>query len=66
MQDGKITGIVDWERGGFFPEYAEYAFAMTLCHEMEEWWIPVLEEILPRCSDKRLKLTRLVEDDPFC
>ncbi|KAH9904403.1 protein kinase-like domain-containing protein [Xylariomycetidae sp. FL2044] len=62
VQDGRVTGIVDWERSGFFPEYAEYAFAMCLCHSHEKWWLPVLEELLQPCSAKRLEFTRLVED----
>ena len=62
VKDGRITGIVDWERSGFFPEYAEYAFAMKLGHQIEKWWLPVLEEVLQPCSAKRLKFTALVED----
>ncbi|EEH03463.1 conserved hypothetical protein [Histoplasma capsulatum G186AR] len=27
VKEGKITGIVDWERSGFYPEYVEYALA---------------------------------------
>ena len=61
VQGNVVTGIVDWERSGFFPEYAEYAFAMVLCHGHEEWWIPVLEELLTPCSERRLEFTRLVE-----
>lgn len=61
-KDGVITGIIDWARGGFFPEYAEYAFAMVLGHGIEKWWIPVLKEILQPCSNDRLKFTKLVED----
>lgn len=64
-QDGVITGIIDWGRGGFFPEYAEYAFAMALGHCIEEWWLPVLREILQPCSKDRLKFTTLVEFDIF-
>lgn len=60
-QDGLITGIIDWGRGGFFPEYAEYAFAMELSPGIEKWWMPVLQEILQPCSDDRLKFTKLVE-----
>ncbi|KAG8157861.1 hypothetical protein KVR01_012133 [Diaporthe batatas] len=30
VDGGVVTGIVDWERSGFWPEYAEYAFAMEL------------------------------------
>lgn len=62
VQGSVITGIVDWERSGFFPEYAEYAFAMKLCHEHEKWWLPVLREVLQPCSERRLEFTRLVED----
>lgn len=65
VQDGTITGIVDWEKSGFFPEYAEYAFAMVLCHGHEEWWIPVLKEVLQPCSEQRLEFTRLVESRGF-
>lgn len=61
VDDGKITGIVDWERGGFYPEYAEYAFAMALGHTIEKWWIPVLKEVLQPCSKDRVKFTKLVE-----
>lgn len=62
VQDGIVTGIIDWERSGFFPRYAEYAFAMRLCHTHEKWWIPVLKELLEPCSKDRLEFTRLVED----
>lgn len=65
VKDGKITGIVDWERSGFFPQYAEYAFAMKLCHKFqagEKWWVPILKEVLQPCSEQRLKFTKLVED----
>lgn len=58
-QDGVITGIVDWGRSGFFPEYAEYAFAMELSPSIEKWWIPVLKETLQPCSKDRLKFTKL-------
>ncbi len=62
VQGNVVTGIIDWEQSGFFPEYAEYAFAMMLCHSHEEWWIPVLEELLPHCSRQRLEFTELVEE----
>lgn len=42
-QDGIITGIVDWEYAGFFPEYMEYVLATEICSEHEEWWLPVLK-----------------------
>ena len=64
VDGGVVTGIVDWEKSGFWPEYAEYAFAMELSpvyqRKQDEWWEPVLQELLPRCSDQRLKFTRVV------
>ncbi|RYP10934.1 hypothetical protein DL764_000370 [Monosporascus ibericus] len=62
VQGNVIMGIVDWERSGFFPEYAEYAFAMMLCPSHEEWWIPVLMELLPPCSKRRLEFTGMVDE----
>ncbi|GIZ43218.1 hypothetical protein CKM354_000645200 [Cercospora kikuchii] len=62
VKDGKITGIVDWERSGFFPAYAEYAFAMKFGHNIEKYFRPVLEEVLEPCDKKRLQFTKPVED----
>ncbi len=61
VQGNVVRGIIDWELSGFFPEYAEYAFA-RMCHAHEEWWIPMLEELLPTCSKRRLGFTTLVEE----
>ncbi|KAK4097465.1 hypothetical protein N658DRAFT_518588 [Parathielavia hyrcaniae] len=60
VQGNVLTGIIDSELSGFFPEYAERAFA-RLCHQHEEWWLPVLDELLPGCSKRRHALTALVE-----
>lgn len=38
---------------------------MKLGHEIEKWWLPVLEEVLEPCSQKRLKFTGLVENNGF-
>lgn len=61
VENGQVTGILDWERSGFFPEYAEYAFTLKLGHEIEKWWIPVLKELLVPCEKTRLELTAMVE-----
>ncbi|KAL7917001.1 kinase-like domain-containing protein [Trichoderma austrokoningii] len=64
VQGNKITGIIDWERSGFFPEHVEYATAVGLCGGMEKWWIPVLKEILEpyKCSKEIVKFTGLIEE----
>lgn len=61
IDGGKITGIVDWDNAGFYPEWAEYAFAMVLGHEIESWWRPVLEELLEPCPEGLLRLTGYAE-----
>lgn len=61
---GNVTGIIDWERSGFYPEYAEYAFALGLWHPYQDcqWWVQVLEEVLQPCSAERLEFTQLIEN----
>ena len=62
VKDGKITGIVDREYSGFFPEYMEYALATVIhdCHE--DWWLPVLKEVLEPCGFQRSKFTAVIKD----
>ncbi|KMP05569.1 hypothetical protein CIHG_08888 [Coccidioides immitis H538.4] len=61
VKDGKITGIVDWERSGFYPEYVEYALAACLYdYGGEEWWKPLLMEILTPCIPERLEFQSLI------
>ncbi|KAE8309745.1 kinase-like domain-containing protein [Aspergillus transmontanensis] len=61
VKDGKITGIVDWEYSGVFPEYMEYALATVIhdCHE--DWWKPHLKEILEPCGFKRARFTAAIK-----
>ncbi|KAH7243597.1 kinase-like domain-containing protein [Fusarium redolens] len=63
MVDGSnITGIIDWELSGFYPEYVEYAVAIGLGPGIEEWWVPVLKEVLEPCSPDLVKFTELIEE----
>ena len=61
VKDGKITGLVDWEYSGFFPEYMEYTLATVIhdCHE--DWWKPHLKEILEPCGFKRAKFSATIK-----
>lgn len=62
VQGSIITGIIDWELSGFFPEHVEYATAVGLNSGMEKWWIPVLKEVLEPCSKDMIKFTGLIEE----
>ncbi|RKL46818.1 hypothetical protein BFJ72_g2558 [Fusarium proliferatum] len=57
-----ITGIIDWELSGFYPEYVEYAFSLGIGPGLEEWWKPVLKEVLEPCSSEMVKFTGLIEE----
>ncbi|KAF8851619.1 kinase-like protein [Acephala macrosclerotiorum] len=44
VKDGRISGIVDWENAGFFPEYWEY----TKCHfgvRLSKRWLKMIEAV---------------------
>jgi hypothetical protein len=62
-----ITGIVDWEWSGFWPDYAEYALMKVALHDRE--WAKVLREVVPKggCSKERLEFVSVVQKacNPF-
>lgn len=60
VNDGRITGIVDWEHSGFFPDYMEYAAAMSIGNH-EDWWQAVLAEILEPCETQRLEFSTAIK-----
>lgn len=65
-KDGMVTGIVDWGMSGFYPEYAEYAFAMGLSQRYPDWWVEVLKHVLEPCSKDRVKFTKMIEEKLCC
>jgi aminoglycoside phosphotransferase (APT) family kinase protein len=64
----QISGILDWERSGFFPEYMEYAVAMTTVSHNQEWR-QVLKEVLEGigigCSEERVNLENVATERLF-
>ncbi|CAH0045045.1 unnamed protein product [Clonostachys solani] len=66
VDDGKITGIIDWQFSGFFPEWVEHANATVVAAGMETWWIPVLREVVPKCAKGMSKLAFEIEEHPDC
>lgn len=62
VEDGKIIGILDWEHSGFFPKYMEYVTAMEICDGHEDWWRPVLKEILESSGFLRRKFQAQVKN----
>ncbi|KAJ5083934.1 hypothetical protein NUU61_008513 [Penicillium alfredii] len=62
VHNGQISGIVDWEYSGFFPEYMEYALATVVHDCIEDWWLPVLKEILESCGFQRSKFIAAIKN----
>ena len=38
IKDGVVTGIIDWECAGWYPEYWEYVKALTSVGPVVDWW----------------------------
>jgi RIO-like serine/threonine protein kinase len=55
----QICGILDWERSGFLPDYAEYTIAMTNPSYSEEWRKVLTEQVLTSCSKERVEAERV-------
>ncbi|GFN10393.1 phosphotransferase family protein [Aspergillus tubingensis] len=62
VQDGQLTGIVDWGYSGFFPEYMEYALATVIHESIEDWWLPVLKRVLEPSGYLRAKFIATIKD----
>ncbi|EFE32482.1 uncharacterized protein ARB_00667 [Trichophyton benhamiae CBS 112371] len=46
-ENGKITGIVDWENAGWFPEYWEYTKMHYTVRSVERWLVDVVDSVFP-------------------
>ncbi|OQD60726.1 hypothetical protein PENPOL_c021G04577 [Penicillium polonicum] len=44
-ENGKITGIVDWENAGFFPEYWEYTKMHYTVRSLIRWLADVVDKV---------------------
>ncbi|KAH0584517.1 hypothetical protein H2248_010050 [Termitomyces sp. 'cryptogamus'] len=45
-ETGKVTGIIDWEMAGWWPEYWEYRKAMYGGRSSLSWWTKLLEDVM--------------------
>lgn len=51
-ENGKITGIVDWENAGWFPEYWEYTKAHYTVRSVIRWLADVVDVVLEGYRDE--------------
>lgn len=60
-QTGRVTGIIDWEMAGFWPEWWEYRKALYTSRQHTRWWVDLVRSILPHYDDE-LELDSELED----
>jgi hypothetical protein len=64
VKDGKIQGIIDWERAGYYPWWMERrASYMIPSNDANELFDPIWEELMPELDCK--KWAELIEDKMF-
>lgn len=51
VEKGKVTGIVDWENAGWFPEYWEYTKAHYSVRSSVRWLADVIDQIFEGYRD---------------
>ena len=50
-EDGKLTGLIDWECAGWWPEYWDYTIAMYF-HRASKPWAASFNNIFPQYADE--------------
>lgn len=55
MHNGRISGIVDWENSGWFPDYWEYTKAYYVT-KLNKRWLAVVDEVFEIFGDFKLDL----------
>ncbi|KLU89509.1 hypothetical protein MAPG_08480 [Magnaporthiopsis poae ATCC 64411] len=54
----KVSGIIDWETAGFYPDYWEYTSAFTVSFMIEEWQKDIDKFLQPYPDALRMERTR--------
>jgi hypothetical protein len=49
VSTGRVTGILDWEMAGYWPEWWEYRKAL-FGSRSQLWWIKLLKEVMTEYS----------------
>ena len=63
-KDGKITGIVDWECAGWYPEYWEYTKAHFAVRYQIRWLADVVDQVFSGYRDELYAENQLTNVDP--
>lgn len=53
VNNGHLTGIIDWEAAGYFPVWWEFAFATVGLGREDKEWKTLLQKYMPEYTDAR-------------
>ncbi|OJJ89571.1 uncharacterized protein ASPGLDRAFT_264381 [Aspergillus glaucus CBS 516.65] len=51
VKDGHVTGILDWEFSGWYPEYCEFAKALHIWKWRNDWTDYMVQIFKPYCAE---------------
>jgi thiamine kinase-like enzyme len=54
VKDGNVSGIIDWELSGWYPEYWEFSKALYLWKWQNDWVDYLMEILQPYYSEYTL------------
>ncbi|KAF5024145.1 hypothetical protein F66182_3779 [Fusarium sp. NRRL 66182] len=55
VHDGRLSGIVDWENSGWFPDYWEYTKAHFVT-KLQKRWLRIVDDVFTHFSDFKSEL----------
>ncbi len=55
MHDGRLSGIVDWENSGWYPEYWDYSKAHYIT-KLQRRWLRIIDEVFSQHGDFETEL----------
>ncbi|KAE8323655.1 kinase-like protein [Aspergillus sergii] len=56
VEDGNVTGIIDWELSGWYPEYWEFANALNIWRWQNDWGDYLLDILQPYYAERSFYL----------
>jgi aminoglycoside phosphotransferase (APT) family kinase protein len=54
VRDGHVAAILDWELGGWYPEYWEFAKAFQVEHFITDWPTYILDILKPYYGEQAM------------
>ena len=65
LEDGTVSGLIDWEYAGWYPEHWEYVKALycTMSRPDKSWDEAVREVVGPGSYEEELRVDKMLSDE---